>query len=77
MQVPIGQNVDNQPDPSGPPLHPKTTLFRGPPAYAPRTPWPPWRAIAGAVAVIGLSIAASLALITLFEGGSVSNFPGG
>jgi uncharacterized protein len=69
--------VDNQPDPSGPPLHPKTTLFRGPPAYAPHTPWPPWRAIAGAVAVVGLSIAAGLVLITLFEGGSVSEFPGG
>jgi membrane protease YdiL (CAAX protease family) len=69
--------VDNQPDHRGLALRPNTTLFHGPPAYVPRTPWTPWRAVAGAVAVIGLSIAVGLALITLFEGGSVSDFPGG
>ena len=32
------------------------SLFRGPPAYAPRTPWTPLRALLAGVLIVGLSI---------------------
>lgn len=46
----------------------QSSLLRGPPVYEPRTPWSPGWALVATVAIVGLSIAASILLVMLLRG---------
>ena len=82
IPIPVRGNVDNhldrggQADPHGASIRPGTTLFRGSPAFEPRTPWGPWWAAAAVVGIVGLSIAAGL-LVAMFIRGGTLDLSGG
>jgi uncharacterized protein len=50
------------------------TLFRGPPAYQPRTPWSPLAALAAALIIVGASV---LAAVLVLGVGNILGTPGG
>jgi membrane protease YdiL (CAAX protease family) len=53
-------------------------LFRGPPAYEPRTPWGPWAGLAAVAAIVGLSILGAAILSPLLNpGGGAADLPDG
>ncbi len=61
--------VENQEHAPGDLFRPQSSLWRGLPAYQPRTPWRPGWAVQAAVGIVGLSILAGLVLLKLLGGG--------
>jgi uncharacterized protein len=53
---------------------PSAGLFRGPPAYQPRTPWSPWGAVLAAVLIVAVSIVGA---VLLLGAGTVADATGG
>jgi uncharacterized protein len=47
-------------------------LFRGPPAYEPRTPWPPLQALTAGLIIIGISIFGAAATFSLTGGSGIA-----
>jgi uncharacterized protein len=74
---PDWNDVANQEDAERGLFAPRTGLFQGPPAYVPRTPWTPGRALLAAAGIIGFSIGLGVLLVMLvWGGGAAIEFPG-
>ena len=69
--------MENQGHAPGELFRPQNSLLQGAPAYMPQTPWTPIKGLLAAIAIVGLSIFAGLALLMLFGGsGTTINLPG-